>query len=269
MGSPGGGAATRAGRPGVRRAAPHRDLGYWLRHLEAHARLARGRDAPEDVHQLRVATRRLRAALELQGREALVGDLRALGRELGPARDLHLAAELAPLAPWAREATARERPLVLAALDTPRTRGLLAALRHLPAAPGPDADRELARRTRAVEKALRQLDRAKPEAWALALHRLRRQVRRLRYAREALGRPARQLADVQEGLGAFCDLLALKGLLERWARDTGAESPGALARLDRALSGPAAPAPPPPPGSPARRPARSPGARRGPSPSAS
>ena len=251
-----------------RRAAPPspRDLHFWLGHLERHLAEARRRDQPEDVHQVRVAARRLRATLELQGHAALVGDLQALCRTLGPARDLHLAARIPQLRAWAQARAAEARRTVLEVAASARTRGLLEALRALPAGPTAAGQRELKRRTRAVRRALARWDGAAGADRVEATHPLRRQVRRLRYAREALGLPAEAVAGVQDALGGFCDLLALRRLLASWAQDTGADAKGALARLDRALSEP--PAPPPPPGSPARRPARSRGARRAPSPSA-
>jgi CHAD domain-containing protein len=70
-------------------------LGAQLRAIHAHARGARvGRD-PEDLHEMRVAVRRLRAILragralfERKWTEDLRGELRWLGRALGRVRDL-------------------------------------------------------------------------------------------------------------------------------------------------------------------------------------
>jgi CHAD domain-containing protein len=192
------------------------------------------RDEPDAVHQMRVATRRLRGTLRSfgpviprSGTERLAAELKWLGRLLGAARDgevlpAQLQAGLRPVpaelligpvqarvqghfAP--RRAAARTE--LVAALDSRRYRRLLAELDRLILDPplGPQA----AARARdvlpaAVRRAYRQSSRrmrrarhtpAGPRRDA-ALHEARKSARRARYAAEAespvLGRPARRFA---------------------------------------------------------------------------
>jgi CHAD domain-containing protein len=215
-----------------------RDLHHWRRALERNVGLALAGDAPEAIHQVRVATRRLRCFLALQGRRALGGDLQALGRALGPARDLHLVGGIPPMRAWARARGVKARAEAAEVLRSPRTSGLLAALRSLPGQPGRHAGRELKQLERRARRALAQRDAADEGTFGERTHRLRQAVRRLRYARDALGLPVSELAAAQEELGAYCDLLAMRRLLALWAEDTGAEAGPALARLDAALRRP-------------------------------
>jgi CHAD domain-containing protein len=54
-----------------------------------------------------------------------------------------------------------------------------------------------------------------PSRDGAALHRLRRSLRRVRYAREWLGTDTSELANEQDRLGAVCDLLALESFAHR------------------------------------------------------
>jgi CHAD domain-containing protein len=177
------------------------------------------------VHQMRVATRRLRATLRSFGQiiprsdsERLAGELKWLGGLLGAVRDgevlpAHLQASLRPtpvelligpvqarvqghFAP--RRAAARAE--LLEALDSPRYAGLLAELDRLASGPlsGPrvgDPARDVL--PAAVRRAYRQADkrmrraRHTPAGPArdVALHQARKSARRARYAAEAV-RPA-------------------------------------------------------------------------------
>ena len=191
-------------------------------------------DEFDSVHQMRVATRRLRATLRSFGQviprsrsEKLAAELKWLGGRLGVARDGevipgHLQAALRPtpaelligpvqarvqgyFAP--RRASAREE--LIEALDGPRYRDLLAALdqlcHELPSGPrAGDPARDVL--PAAVAKAYRQADkrmrraRHTPEGPAqnAALHQARKSARRARYAAEvtrpAAGRPAKTFA---------------------------------------------------------------------------
>ncbi|MBM9621606.1 CYTH and CHAD domain-containing protein [Streptomyces zhihengii] len=192
------------------------------------------RDLPDAVHQMRVATRRLRSALRtyrrIVDREAtqpLIDDLKWLAGELGAARDQEVLAErlrdrvgelpdtlvLGPvearLTVWAAAGDQDTRRTALAALDSDRYLGLLDRLDALLAGPpllkaarkAPDAAipdavlREYRRVERRVEHALG-LDPG-PER-DVALHESRKAAKRARYAAEAatpaLGRPARRFA---------------------------------------------------------------------------
>lgn len=204
-----------------------------LRHEEAAAR----QGDVEAIHQLRVATRRLRALLRLfapvlptslvtRGREGL----RRLGRVIGAVRDLDVL-DLALLArgrkldgetraalePLRRE-LAQQRAAALAGLatelDAPRTRRLLTMLeeaprRRLPVRGavrlGDVAGTLVEPHLRAVLRAGRDLDADAPDA---ALHRLRVRVKRLRYALETLSALREdELAPVIGRLRALQDVL--------------------------------------------------------------
>jgi CHAD domain-containing protein len=187
----------------------------WIEHLNAHAEIARAGDDPEGVHHVRVAAGRLSVWLELGRRHMLRDDLRWLRRSAGPVRDIdvmlarrrdgdggvvELHAEL-----HAERKSARES--LLAALASLRFRSLMAAL-----AWAPDLDQELARDTlpkfeRRVARASSALERAPDDP--VALHRLRRALRRLRYALEWLGSDASALKRFQDDLGDLNDLAVM------------------------------------------------------------
>ena len=192
-----------------------------LRSLEPMVRA----DEFDAVHQMRVATRRLRATLRSFGQviprsdsRRLADELKWLGGLLGAARDgevlpAHLQVSLRPtsaelligpvqarvqghFAP--RRAAARAE--LIEAFDSPRYARLLAALDRLAAGPlpGPRADdpaREVlpAAVRRAYRQAARRMRRARHTppgpAREVALHQARKSARRARYAAEA-ARPA-------------------------------------------------------------------------------
>ena len=198
-----------------------------LKTLEPRARA----DEFDAVHQMRVATRRLRAALrtfdQITPEEHLAGELRWLGRELGAARDGEVLAghlrdavrEVPPelligpvqarvqghFAP--RRAAARAS--LIKALDEPRYARLLAELDRVTA--GPPGGPLAAAKARevlpaAVRRAYRQAERRMrtarhtPDGPArdAALHQARKSARRARYAAEAAspaaGKQARRFA---------------------------------------------------------------------------
>ncbi|PNE42310.1 MULTISPECIES: CYTH and CHAD domain-containing protein [Streptomyces] len=189
------------------------------------------RDLPDAVHQMRVATRRLRSAfrsyakvLDRAATDPLGVELKWLATELGAGRDqevladrltsalaevprtLRLGPVSARLRSWSarRRAGARER--LLAALDGPRYLALLENLHALlgapplrrPAArPAPPVVagavlRDYERLAHRIEAAL---DTPAGPARDEALHSARKAAKRIRYAAEAaspaLGRPAR------------------------------------------------------------------------------
>jgi len=188
----------------------------------------------DSVHQMRVATRRLRATLRSFGAviprsrgEKLAAELKWLGGLLGVARDGevipdHLLATLRPTPPELligpvqarvqghfapRRASAREE--LIEALDGPRYRELLAALdqlcHELPSGPrAGDPARDVL--PAAVAKAYRQADKRMRRArhtpggpaQDAALHQARKSARHARYAAEvtrpAAGRPAKTFA---------------------------------------------------------------------------
>ncbi len=192
-----------------------------LRSLEPMVRA----DEFDAVHQMRVATRRVRATLRSFGQviprsdsERLAGELKWLGGLLGAARDgevlpAHLQASLRPtpaelligpvqarvqghFAP--RRAAARAE--LLHALDSPRHARLLASLDRLAAGPLPgpragDPARDVLpaavrRAYRQANKRMRRARHVRPgPARDVALHQARKSARRARYAAEA-ARPA-------------------------------------------------------------------------------
>lgn len=193
-----------------------------LRVLLAHEPGTRSGTDPEDLHQMRVAVRRMRAVLRA-ARSLLdagwAGGLRAelgwLGGALGPVRDLdvllgHLRGEVAALGGADAEAAQRllaalederiaVRAVMLDALDSPRYAALLgrlaaAAAQPVPAAAQDDLTPLVAREFRRLRRAVRAAGQDPPDA---VLHELRILGKRLRYAAElvepALGRPVKQL----------------------------------------------------------------------------
>ena len=179
-------------------------------------------DTADGVHDMRVATRRLRSALATHRRRFdpdLVAHLRAelkhLGTVLGEARDAEvlgarLLGDLAALAELTDAGTARwvgehvdagwsrARAALLAELDSDRYLALLDALEALvagPALPGRPAEAPEPRGARgSVRHDLRRVRRAMREARAargtadaaVALHRVRKAAKRARYAAEAV-----------------------------------------------------------------------------------
>jgi CHAD domain-containing protein len=242
-----------------------------LAQIERHDPAVRVGSDPENLHRLRVAVRRSRAALrearkvldEEQG-TALRAELKWLGRQLGPARDLdvlliRLRREVAELdGPDAvgggkivaqleaeREAAQQE---LLATLDTPRYAELLAAFEQLVSAP-PVATSEVSLE-RVAAKEFRRLER---QVKALGvdpsnddLHQARIQAKRLRYATELssqlLGKDGRKVVDAaktfQDVVGAHQDAVVAEVRIRtavRKARGIGsALAAGRLIELERA-----------------------------------
>jgi CHAD domain-containing protein len=178
-------------------------------------------DEFDSVHQMRVATRRLRAALRSFGQviprtdsEHLAGELQWLGHALGHARDAevlagHLRDSLRPTPPelligpvQARvqghfaPQRAAARTALLEELDSPRYAALLAELQRLthepprgPRAAAPAREVLPAAVRRAYRQAKRRMRRARHTrvgpARDVALHQARKSARRARYAAEA------------------------------------------------------------------------------------
>ncbi|POX38121.1 metal-binding protein [Streptomyces sp. Ru73] len=192
------------------------------------------RDLPDSVHQMRVATRRLRSALrsyatvlDRSATDPVGQELKWLAAELGVGRDAEVLAarlqeglaalpkELRPgpvrsrLRTWTRARRKGSRKQLLAVLDGPRYLALLESLDALLADPplAPAAGRPAARvLPKAVERDFRRLAGHVEAALAappgpardLAMHEARKAAKRTRYAAEAarpeLGRPAKELA---------------------------------------------------------------------------
>jgi CHAD domain-containing protein len=216
-------------------------LAYGLERLVAHDPVARLGDA-EGVHQMRVATRRLRSDLRTFGplldaawAQALREELRWLAEPLGAVRDLDvqlerleeeapdLLADLAPLVDTLRARRDAARAALRDVLRSDRYRALQDRLL--------DAVRDPLATGRADRAAKRELPRLLDRAWrpverlgaalgshdsAERYHQLRIRVKRLRYAAEAIGpalgsaagphaRLARAAAELQDLLGTMHD----------------------------------------------------------------
>lgn len=235
------------------RVTARRVLASHLAAFEREAPAARGGDV-EAVHQLRVATRRLRAMLQLftpmlpaSTVGAVSERLAELGRGIGAVRDLDVlalavAARGRRLGDEARAALGplehaiHERRFVALAdlgrlLDGVQCRRLFARLAHLassrPAARSAvrlgDVAADLVRPLlRAAQRAGHDLDAETP---AVALHRLRVRVKRLRYSSEALAtlvgddmRPViRRLVRLQDLLGEHQDAVTQAAWLRAYA----------------------------------------------------
>jgi len=215
-------------------------------------------DDVEELHDMRVASRRMRAALSLfsdtlpAAATGLREELAWVGREIGVVRDLdvqlqRLDAVIEALPESSREPLGHLRALLaeerlearrqmLAALDSPRydrfVRRFGALLRtrsgtRTPAALAVAPDL-LDRRYRSVRKAARRIG---PDAEPEAYHRLRIAGKRLRYALEFLSpvypgatkRLIRRTVAVQDLLGAYQDAGVAIERLRTLAADRGVE----------------------------------------------
>jgi triphosphatase len=224
--------------------------------LLAHQQPALLGNDPEEVHDMRVATRRIRALLRIFP-EALHHDEAALfrgefgwiGDALGAARDLDVqigqrsawedsvgtTAHLAPLIAVLDRRRSEARAELTKALDSDRYEHLVSTFAVAldgRRSPNPDATAPalevvppvLARFWKRVRTSGRELQ---PDSSSADFHRVRIRAKRLRYATEAAtelyGRPAtsmiRKLAGIQDVLGAHQDLQVLVADLRDLAVD--------------------------------------------------
>lgn len=221
---------------------------------------------PEELHQLRVATRRLRAYLRAAGSlverswsAPLREELGRLGKALGPARDLdvlseRLAADIAacgdgavPLAALLHALAAERaeaRLAVVSVLSSDRYLALLDRLEHVsepepgraPETPLREVWRAEWRRTHDV---LARLDRSSSDG---RLHAGRLRVKRARYAAELaaheLGRPGKGFVgaakELQEVLGEHQDAVVARARIRAWKAGGGdAAAASLLAERER------------------------------------
>jgi CHAD domain-containing protein len=206
-------------------------------------------DDIEELHDMRVASRRLRAAIALFGEylpaeaERLRPEVAWLGQTIGAVRDLDVQlerladmSELAPLRALLEEQRAQARVDMLHALDSPRyarlVRRFATMLRSRSGsrtaaalAVAPDL---VAGRHRALRKAM---GRTGPEAEPAAFHRARIAGKRYRYALEFLSdvypgetkRLIRRAVAFQDLLGAYQDAHVGITRLQSIAHDQGDE----------------------------------------------
>jgi CHAD domain-containing protein len=219
---------------------------------------------PEELHQMRVAVRRLRAVLRAARSmfaakpiEALRAELKWLGTALGGRRDLdvmrdYLRGEIAALdvadrsvgrALLRRLERAREqcREEVLAALDSPRYLTLLDRIEETIAHPPVvDADVSLADVASREWRKLRKRVRGLPEAPTdEEIHAVRVKAKRARYAAElvvgdvghATERFVDRLKKLQDVLGEHQDAVVAEARLRALARETTGRRGGFVAGL--------------------------------------
>ncbi|MFF3270491.1 CHAD domain-containing protein [Streptomyces chrestomyceticus] len=230
------GAAATSPQPADLRTAGDAVLAYVREQIRTLVELdpAVRRDVPDSVHQMRVATRRLRSAFRSYGAvldrsvtDPIGDELKWLAGELGVDRDREVLAErlreglgelprelrMGPVAArlrlWSQRRRLGSRQSLLTVLDGARHLTLLESLHALLADPPlrPAADRPPGRAmAKAVLKDYRRLDGRIATALAAppgperdeALHAARKAAKRVRYAAEAatpvLGRPAKKFA---------------------------------------------------------------------------
>ena len=238
--------------------------------LEQHSRLLAydpgtrlGTD-PEDLHQMRVATRRARAflrtarpILDVEWASELRDELGWLGSALGPARDLdvlvdHLrddVAELGDQGELARglidaleDERGEARAAAVAALSEERYFALLDRLEHAEhPVLGAEADETLADLwSKEFRRARRVFSKLGPKSSGAELHAGRIRIKRARYAAELaaheLGRPGQRFVsgakDLQDILGEHQDAVVAEGLIAEWG-DAGGDNEVAALLAER------------------------------------
>jgi triphosphatase len=233
-----------------------------LHRLRLHDPGTRTGEDPEALHDMRVATRRLRAAVRVfaggipaRSQKGMSQELQWLGQLLGPVRDLDV--QLAKLDGFIAAAPAGFRPALgclreymdgerarrrgnmLVALDTTRYFRLLLRLERFADARGrsrdPAAQEPIAvAGRRAIKRAFRRLVKRGEEIHATPhpedLHALRIRAKRLRYLLEFLqeltGKPGRRLVkrltELQDLLGSYHDAVVLADFVRVYAEGAGA-----------------------------------------------
>jgi CHAD domain-containing protein len=189
----------------------------WLDALQSHLGAVQNGASEDEVHQLRVATRRLSSWLKLGRMRILRSDLRWLRTAGGGVRDVDVLLGQAPpepMADWLREERARRLVELLRVALAPRTEALCAAFAHV--APIEEA--------RARETVPRLARRALEQGDELTLapndverfHQLRRSVRVLRYALEWLEEKTGAFKQFQDLSGRGADLSVALLLLDAY-----------------------------------------------------
>jgi CHAD domain-containing protein len=237
--------------------AARKVLALHLRRVQAHDPGTRSGGDSEELHAMRVATRRLRAALRVFApalsagvHERFAAGLRRLGRLLGAVRDLDVQLERSSAAPVAyarflqgrREAAqirlgrGLDRAPYLALLaDLDRFTEGAARVETPPEALDPVGPHAAAALVRAYRRFRRAGRAAEAKATAPALHEVRIRAKRLRYAleffAEAGGADAaglvERLTEIQDLLGAHQDAIVGARFARAWGRVGGSE--GAVA----------------------------------------
>ncbi|MGA1238930.1 MAG: CHAD domain-containing protein [Limisphaerales bacterium] len=220
--------------------------------LLTHIPVARLQKTPEAVHQVRVACRRLRAAIRLlkpllpNTTLQLQPELKWLAQNLGPARDADVLTQQtlaflensAPPQPHRKlkqqlnRAGKNARRHMQKALQSPRCQSLLQNLKAqdstLPPSPPPPGI-SLAKLIQPLhQKLLKASRKAKPDSTPAKIHRLRIHAKRLRYAMEFAAITSNpkakalraSLIHLQDQLGLYQDAITSQNLLTSWAHST-------------------------------------------------
>jgi CHAD domain-containing protein len=187
----------------------------WLDTLQKHIATVQRGGSEEDVHQLRVATRRLSSWLKLGRTRILRSDLRWLRAAGGGVRDLDVVLAQAPpetLASWLTAERSRRFDQLLQVVDAPRTRALIEAFAHVAPVEESRARLVLPRLARDVLDQGDALQLAPNDVEAF--HQLRRSVRGLRYALEWLEEKTTAFKEFQDLSGSGADLSVALLLLD-------------------------------------------------------
>ncbi len=187
----------------------------WLDALRAHIAAVQQGGAEEEVHQLRVSTRRLASWLKLGRIRILRSDLRWLRGAGGAVRDLDVVLAQKPpeaLGAWMTGERTRRFQQLVQVLDAPRTAALLAALSNVPPVEEARARLAIPRLARSVIDQGEELQLAPNDVEGF--HRLRRSVRGLRYALEWLQEKTGAFKEFQDITGHAADLSVALLLLD-------------------------------------------------------
>lgn len=178
----------------------------WLHELEVQLANVLDVGSASAVHQMRVAAGRLSVWLELGDRTALRDDLRWLRRTAMQVRDTDVMLATGHADDWRTTLLEKRRTALATArreLATSRPRGILMGLAFVP-----DPDRQAAQSClqRLARRALRAGESlSKHENDPAKFHRLRRRVRRTRYALEWIGHDSTHVEELQGVLGRLND----------------------------------------------------------------
>jgi CHAD domain-containing protein len=187
----------------------------WLDALRAHISAVQNGGSEEDVHQLRVATRRLASWLKLARVRILRSDLRWVRAAGGSVRDLDVMIAQQPpelLAEWLTGERTRRFEHLLEVVAAPRTGALLSALAHVAPIEETRARDSVPRLARRVLDLGDQLQIAPNDVETF--HGLRRSVRGLRYALEWLQEKTGTFKEFQDVSGRAADLSVALLLLD-------------------------------------------------------
>jgi CHAD domain-containing protein len=185
-----------------------------LSRFRLHIGIALQGDDSEGIHQIRVATRRLRVLLKLMGIRVLQDDLCWLSASVGEARDLDVLikkAEINAYHDWLQEQRLQYQTVIALCLGSSRLDGLLEAfdgLCFINIKIKKAAYKKIKKTLLIRSKKLSMVDCCDEN-----IHSVRKSLRQLRYAREFLNKDVSVQKELQEVFGDFNDACVM---LERW-----------------------------------------------------